>query len=149
MFKIRFAPVFLLAALAACSPEVNLPDPPTVAGTAGVYEAVRFKTFWSQGKMDVLAAGGSVHLVLRADGTTSGTMRLPEGALPGAPARDISLDGKWSIQNRDWVHVELPNDDDPLTADRYLVREGQLLGNETVNQGTTNFTSFEIALARP
>jgi hypothetical protein len=149
MFKLRFAPLFLLAALAACTPEVNLPDPPTVAGTAGVYEPVRFKTFSSRGTVDVLASGGSVRLVLHADGTTSGTIRIPEGALPGLPAQEVSLDGKWSIQNRDWVHLELPDAAAPLTAERYLVRQGQLLGTETVNEGTTKFTSFEIALARP
>ncbi len=147
MFSIRFAPLLLLAALGACSPEVNLPDPPTVAGTAGVYEPVRFKTFSSRGTVDVLAAGGSVQLVLREDGTTSGTLHIPEGALPGAPARDVSLDGRWSIQNRDWVHLELPADA-PLTADRYLVRQGQLLATETVSEGSAGFSAFEIALAR-
>ncbi|HEX8830714.1 MAG TPA: hypothetical protein VF705_06075 [Longimicrobium sp.] len=149
MSRLRFAPLLLLAALAACSPDVNLPDPPTVAGTAGVYKAVRFKTFSSAGVVDVLAAGGSVDLVLNADGTASGTMHIPEGALPGLPAQDVSLAGKWSIQNRDWVHLELPDAAAPLTAERFLVRQGQLLGTETVNEGTTNFNSFEIALARP
>jgi hypothetical protein len=147
MFSIRFAPVIFLAALAACTPDVNLPDPQTVKGTAAVYEPVRFKTFSSHGKVDVLAAGGSVQLVLREDRTATLTMYIPDGALPGAPAQDVSADGTWSIENRDWVHLKLASDP-PVIGDRYLVRQGQLLGTETRNQGTAGFTSFEIALAR-
>lgn len=143
MFDIRFILLALLAALAACSPEVNLPDPPTVAGTAGVYRAVHFKTFSSRGVVDVLASGGSVDLVLNADGTASGTMHIPAEATPGALAQDEALAGTWSIVNRDEVRLDLAGD--PLVErGRYVVRAGQLLGTET-----SNGQSFEITLARP
>ena len=145
MLRIRFRPAILLAiiSLAACSPEVVLPEPATVAGTAGEYQATRFETFpGSNPSVDVLASGGAFYLSLRLDGTASATLRLPEGAFPGEPAREASLAGRWTIENRDQVRLELDGDATPA-AGPYLARGGQLL-----EAGTVGTTGFEIVLDR-
>ena len=81
------------AALGACGGDDSFsPTPATVQGT---YNASRFTaTNESVGTVNLLALGAEVHVVLNADGTTTGHLSVPDLG-PGAVEADLA--GTWSL----------------------------------------------------
>jgi hypothetical protein len=79
--------------LAGCSDGFS----PTVDNIAGSYSAATLTVTTSDGTVDVLAVGGHVTVTLAADGTTAGTMYLPD---MGEDGEDFSanLEGAWSLR---------------------------------------------------
>ncbi len=145
MSHIRVVSLLLAGlALGACDEYRHSPTaPPTMAGVAGEYQVVRFKSFsGANTAVDVLAKGGAVQLTLRENGSTAGTAHLPEGTVPGQPGQDASLEGTWRLEDREFVRLE-QTADTPLRAARYLVRGNQLLGSARVGA-----VMYEISLER-
>lgn len=144
--RLRSLAALAVLAVAACS-DVNIPDPPTVAGTAGEYSAARFTLSSAEGRGDVLAAGGEVRLSLRADGTSAGVVRIPAGVAAGVEAREVSLAGRWVLENRDQVRLEVPGGV-PLSLDRFVVRDAELRNGGTARVEGGPALGLEVVLAR-
>lgn len=83
-----------LPMLAACDEDPA--GPPTMVEVAGSYEATTLIGHAAAGDIDVLSNGGSLEMELAADGTTSGTLFVPEGEEDGS---DLTADltGTWSL----------------------------------------------------
>jgi hypothetical protein len=81
-------------ALAACGDDDGFsPTPATVQGT---YNASRFTATSSQGTINLLALGATVHVVLNADGTTTGHLSVPDLGT-GEGAIEADLTGTWTL----------------------------------------------------
>lgn len=71
-------------------------DPTGPEGLAGLYEATTFQvTPDGEGPIDVLAAGGSLRMVLNTDLTTTGTLVIP-GSITGEGDLTLSMAGTYT-----------------------------------------------------
>lgn len=104
------AAVALAAAVApaACSSDGDPVAPE--ARVAGSYEATTWTMASDIGTFDLLAAGSSLTLDLRADGTTAGTFRTVADAAPGVTDRTVDLAGTWILGDDDVVTFTMDGD---------------------------------------
>lgn len=114
--------VSLLVLAGGCEDPVD----PTVEIVAGAYEATAFTVRIGGANTDVLAAGGSIDLVLAMDGTTSGRLFIP-GAAAGGVDIDQNLTGSWTLARRT---VTLQLDGDVFLRDLPLEADGERLEGE-------------------
>lgn len=97
----RFPALVLLAlaAAAGCADDATGPElveGVTIAQVAGSYETSIFVGHAEGGDTDVVAAGGYIALTLHSDGTTEGTMFVPEGDEDGSDYT-ADLTGTWGL----------------------------------------------------
>lgn len=158
MFLTRFRWLALIAAfgLVACEHPVAAPPASTVESTAGEYRATAFTTHSRQGRFDVVAAGGSFDLTLRADGTMSGRLVFPAGATPDGGAMDRVLEGRWELIHRHDLRLEIAGGA-PFGSDRFSIPVQRYAGGAILPElrhssiagaGTPDYVAFEISLAR-
>ena len=120
-------------ALAACGDDDSFsPTPSTVQGT---YNASRFTaTNNSVGTVNLLALGATVHVVLNADGTTTGHLSVPDlGIGPGAVEADLT--GTWSLSGTTVTFS--PDDPNSLIGDADFTAAQNSLDGEGEFEGTT------------
>jgi hypothetical protein len=158
MRSMRFRWLALVAAFAvgACEHAPTAPPASTVQGTAGEYRTTAFTTHSRQGRFDVVAAGGSLDLTLRVDGTMSGRLVLPAGATPDGAAVDRVLEGRWEFLDRHDLRLEVVGGV-PFALERFAVPVQRYAGgailpelrhSSIVGGGTAEYVAFEISLAR-
>lgn len=85
----------LLGPLAACGDPAGTATP-SVAEVAGGYTATTLVGKAPEGEFDALAAGGTLAVVLAADGTTTGRFFVPGGDEDGSDF-EADLAGTWSL----------------------------------------------------
>lgn len=112
----RFITLVAVAATFACGGEVAAPTTPAVVGT---YTATTFTLTRDGTTLDELAEGVSLTITLAPDGTTSGSLDVPE--LP-----PISMAGTWSVKG-DTVTFSQPVETF-VRATPWRVTPGQLEG---------------------
>lgn len=107
-----FAVVAAVVFLAACGDGPSEPQgPPTFDEVVGAYEAVELTATADGETTDALADGFEVELELRADGSTAGTLVIPEdGGL------SLDLTGTWSFDEAT-SRVELDHETDTFLRD--------------------------------
>lgn len=107
-----FAVVAAVALLAACGDGPSEPQgPPTFDEVVGAYEAVELIATTDDETTDALADGFEVELELRGDGSTVGTLVIPEdGGL------SFDLTGTWSFDEAT-SRVELDHEADTFLRD--------------------------------
>jgi hypothetical protein len=81
-------------ALAACGGDDAFS--PTPATVQGEYNASRFTATSPQGNVNLLSLGATVHVVLNADGTTTGHLSVPDLGLGEGPI-EADLTGTWTL----------------------------------------------------
>jgi hypothetical protein len=135
----------LLACLAtvACSSSSE-PKRPTMASVAGTYVAFRGTTSTTRGVLtttsesgqvtDRLAAGGTITLVLRADGTTAGHAFVPD---PLGEDLDADLTGTWTLSGST-VHLT-------HAADTFL-RDMDFEASDTALASTATFFGTRVSV---
>lgn len=122
------------AALTACGGD-DEPFSPTPATVQGTYNASRFTaTSNSTGDVNLLALGATVHVVLNADGTTTGHLSVPDlGFGPGAIEADLA--GTWSLSGTTVTFS--PNDPNSIIGDADFTATQNSLDGEGDFEGTT------------
>ncbi|NUO64162.1 MAG: hypothetical protein HOQ11_01000 [Gemmatimonadaceae bacterium] len=117
-------PLLVALAMAGCGDD----DPVAPPSPAGTYSATTFTATDGGTTTNVLAAGGSITLVLTPQGTTSGHLYVP-ASVTGDVDLDDDLTGTWS-QSGSTVQLSHPADtflrDMPLT-----MQNGKLVGDRT------------------
>jgi hypothetical protein len=103
------APVLAALALAASACSDSDPVAPA-ARLAGTYEATTWTMSSDAGTFDLLAAGSSLAIELRADGATAGEFHTVEDAAPGVTERRVDLAGTWSLGAGDVVTFDMDGD---------------------------------------
>ncbi|NIR46649.1 MAG: hypothetical protein GWN99_19775 [Gemmatimonadetes bacterium] len=99
---------------------------PAIDEVAGAYSATTF-TVRNGGTTDVLAGGGSIDLVLNADGTTTGRLFVPDLFGPGTGI-DADLAGSWHFYG---PRLELNHAADTFLRDMiFSVGSGRFSGEE-------------------
>lgn len=100
-----------LAALGLAASACSDSDPVSPeARLAGTYGATTWTMSSNLGTFDLLAAGSTLTIELRADGTTAGTFHTAEDAAPGVTDRTVDLAGAWSLGAGDVVTFEMDGD---------------------------------------
>jgi hypothetical protein len=101
---------------------------PTVETTAGTYELTTLKETQNGITLDHLALGVTAELILAADGTATGHLFAPNGAVDGSDL-DTDFSGAWSLSD---TTVTLSLDQDLLLDDITLTAEpNRLRGSQT------------------
>lgn len=101
---------------------------PTIDQVAGTYSATTFLVV-DGGTVDVLAEGGSIEIVLNADGTTTGSLYIPD--LFGDGIRDEDLGGWWYFYG---TRLEFTHPADTFLRDMFFsVANDRFSGEETFN----------------
>lgn len=101
---------------------------PTVSSVAGAYEAVEFTITTAGDVVDQLAGGARFEITLAENGTTSGTLFVPEGGEGGGDFQ-ADLSGSWALEG-DTVTFD-------QTADTFVrdmpfrYQDGRLVGDQT------------------
>jgi hypothetical protein len=114
---------------------------PTVDTTAGTYQLTTLKETQNGITLDHLALGVTAELILAADGSATGHLFAPHGALDGSDL-DTDLSGGWTLSD---TTVTLSLDQDILFDDITLtVEPNQLRGNHTF----TGNIAVEIVFTR-
>jgi hypothetical protein len=114
---------------------------PTVDTTAGTYQLTTLKETQNGITLDHLALGVTAELILAADGTATGHLFAPHGAVDGSDL-DTDLTGGWTLSD---TTVTLSLDQDILFDDITLtVEPNQLRGNHTF----TGNIAVEIVFTR-
>jgi hypothetical protein len=123
--------VVTTAALGACGGDDSFsPTPATVQGT---YNASRFTaTNESVGTVNLLALGAEVHVVLNADGTTTGHLSVPDLG-PGAVEADLA--GTWSLSGTTVTFS--PTDPNSIIGDTEFTAAQNSLDGEGDFEGNT------------
>lgn len=121
--------------VAACGNDDTPVSPLTIAGT---YTATQLTTTTGGVTTNQLAAGASVTLVLSPDGSTVGRLFVPAST---SPALDVSLNGTWSLSNRD---VDLTSSADTFLRDMLF----RVDGNTLVGDQTFGATRIQIVLTK-
>ena len=112
-----------LPGLVACDDDPTGPDRAEIAGS---YEATTLIGHASDGDVDALAEGGYLDIVLRADGTTTGTFFVPEGDEDGSDL-NADLTGTWAV---DGDQVTFDHDADTFIRDvAFTYDDGRLISN--------------------
>ena len=120
------------AALAACGSDNSFsPTPATVQGT---YNASRFTATNSQGTINLVSLGATVHVVLNADGTTTGHLSVPNLGL-GIGAVEADLAGTWSLSGTTVTFS--PTDPNSIIGDADFTAALNSLDGEGDFEGTT------------
>jgi hypothetical protein len=125
-------------ALAACGGDDGFsPTPATVQGT---YNASRFTATNSQGSVNLLALGATVHVVLNADGTTTGHLSVPDLGL-GEGAIEADLTGTWTLSGNTVTFNQ--------TADTFI-RDADFTAaqNSLDGEGTFDGTTVHLTLSK-
>lgn len=128
---IALATLFPLLAVMACGSDNS--TGPDMDDVSGAYDATTFTASALGTDHDLLQSGASIHLVLEADGTTTGRLIVPASDLTGESV-DADLAGTWSLKGST---VTLSQDADTFIRDVPLTVDGsQLVGDQTI-QGVT------------
>lgn len=113
---------------------------PGMADVAGSYDATTFTVTTGGTDYDMLESGSSIHLVLSADGTTSGRAIVPAGDVV-PEALDEDLVGTWLLSGST---VTFSHEADsfignvPFTVD----------GNELVGNGSFGAADIHLVMTR-
>jgi hypothetical protein len=118
------------ALLAACGGDD--PFTPTPATVQGEYNASRFTATNSQGTVNLLALGATVHVVLKPDGTTTGHLSVPDLGTGGIEA---DLAGTWSLSGSTVTFN--PDDPNSIIGDAEFTAAQNSLDGEGQFEGTT------------
>ncbi|MBX6365003.1 MAG: hypothetical protein IRZ00_14130 [Gemmatimonadetes bacterium] len=134
-----FVALLATLALAACGDD-SPAGPPTQESVAGVYQASAghagavFEITALGQTTDVLAAGATIRLELKADGSTAGRLFVPGGDEDGSDL-DADLTGTWTLQG-DTVRLSHAADtflrDIPLVVSRNQLTADQSFGGVRV-----------------
>lgn len=121
--RAALATVVALAA-AGCDKD----DPVSPANAAGTYHATTFRAIEGSTTTNVLAAGGSISLVLTPQGTTTGHLFVP-ASVTGDVDIDEDLAGTWTQSGG---IVQLNHNADTFLRDMPFTVDGaRLVGDET------------------
>jgi hypothetical protein len=126
------------AALTACG-DNNDAFSPTPATVQGTYNASLFTaTSDALGTVNLLALGATVHVVLNADGTTTGHLSVPDLGT-GIGAVDADLAGTWSLSGTTVTFS--PNDPNSIIGDAdFTAAQNSLDGQGAFDGGTLHLT---------
>lgn len=118
--------IILFAALVTgCDDDVT---GPSMAEVAGMYSASTFLLNAPEGQVDMIADGTTLDLTLSPDGTTSGTLFIPEGEEDGSDLT-ADLEGEWALDGDD---VTFDHDADTFVRDvTWEYDDGLLVSNST------------------
>ena len=114
---------------------------PTVDTTAGTYQLTTLKETQNGITLDHLALGVTAELILAADGTATGHLFAPHGAVDGSDL-DTDLTGGWTLSD---TTVTLSLDQGILFDDITLTVEPNRL---RANQTFTGDIAVEIVFTR-
>jgi hypothetical protein len=121
-------------ALAACGGGDD-PFSPTVATVQGTYNASLFTATNSQGTVNLLSLGATVHVVLNPDGTTTGHLFVPD---LGDGEIDADLTGTWTLSGNT---VTFSQTADTFIQDAdFTAAQNSLDGEGTFNDATVHLT---------
>lgn len=132
----RITVLALALLLAGCSDGFS----PTVDNVAGSYSAATLTATTPGGTVDVLAVGGHVTVTLAPDGTTAGTMFLPD---MGEDGEDFSanLEGAWSLSGNT---VTFEHEADTFLRDVEFTADE----NRLTSEGSFGDQSFVLVLRK-
>jgi hypothetical protein len=121
------------AALTACG-DNNDAFSPTPATVQGTYNASRFTVTTPQQTFNLLPLGATVHVVLNADGTTTGHLSVPDLGV-GIGAIEADLAGTWSLSGTTVTFS--PTDPNSIIGDADFTAAQNSLDGEGDFQGNT------------
>jgi hypothetical protein len=121
------------AAVAGCGGD-NDAFSPTPATVQGEYNASRFTATSSQQQINLLAVGATVHVILNANGTTTGHLSVPDLGI-GIGAIEADLAGTWSLNGTTVTFS--PTDPNSIIGDADFTAAQNSLDGEGEFQGTT------------
>ena len=119
----RVATIALAAAALACQDSTG-PDKDAVAGS---YTATTFTTVTSGTTTNQLAAGATLSITLRVDGTTTGQLFIPASTSGGAAVNE-AMNGTWTLSG---TTVDFAQSADTFVRDMpFVVEGGALVGDQ-------------------
>ena len=122
----------VVAAVTGCgSDDAFSPTPATVQGE---YNASRFTATNADQEFNLLSVGATVHVILNADGTTTGHLSVPDLGV-GIGAVEADLAGTWSLSGTT-VTFHPADPDSPIGDADFTAAQNSLDGEGEI-EGTT------------
>ncbi len=120
--------VLMALVIAMACGGTNDPGFLTMSDVAGAYQATTFESEDSSGTVDQLGQGATIQVTLTANGTTTGELFIPGGAVGGGDFV-ADLAGTWTLTG---PLVRLVHSSDSFLRDvGLLYADGQMAGERT------------------
>jgi hypothetical protein len=128
----------LVVALAGCGDDSFSPN---VENVAGAYSATTFTLTTSSGTIDLLAIGSEISITLESDGTTTGSLFIPDLGEGGSDVEG-DLTGTWTLSGST-VTFDQPGADTFIRDIEFTAERDRL-----TSEGTEGGQTFRLVLTK-